>query len=78
VHFGHCTHLNEADRLGLAAFGDALPGFGWVGEAEALRARAEAAAAAGITEILYTPAGDDLIGQLESFHAALAPLQGVA
>ncbi len=76
VHFGHCTHLNEADRLALAAGGAALPGIGWVGEAEALRARATEAAAAGTTEILYTPAGDDLIGQLESFHAALSPLQG--
>jgi 5,10-methylenetetrahydromethanopterin reductase len=75
VHSGHCTHLNDADRLGLAAFGDTLPGIGWVDEAAAMRARAEQAAAAGSTEILYTPAGDDLIGQAEAFHAALAPLQ---
>lgn len=76
VHSGHCTHLNDADRLGIAGFGDAIPWHGWVGEAEDVRARAEAAAAAGTTEILYTPAGDDLIGQTETFYRALAPLRG--
>lgn len=76
VHFGHCSHLNDADRLGLAAFGADIPWHGWVGEAEGLRKRAEASAAAGATELLYTPAGDDPIGEAERFHAALAGVQG--
>jgi 5,10-methylenetetrahydromethanopterin reductase len=76
VHFGHCTHLNEADRLGLAAFGEQIPWNGWVGPAEDLRKRAEQTAAAGTTELLYTPAGDDLIGEAERFYAALQPVQG--
>jgi 5,10-methylenetetrahydromethanopterin reductase len=76
VHYSHCTHLSEADRLGLAAFGANIPWNGWVGSAEELRKRAEASAAAGTTELLYTPAGDDLIGEAERFIEAMKPLQG--
>ena len=75
VHYGHCTHLSDADRKGLAAFGNEIPWSGWVGDAADLRARAEATAAAATTEILYTPAGDDLIGEAERFYEALQPLQ---
>ncbi len=75
VHSGHCTHLNAADRLALAAYGDQVPWYGWVGEAADLRARAEAAASAGTTELLYTPAGGDLVGQTEAFYEALASVQ---
>jgi len=75
VHYGHCSHLSEADRIGLAAFGENIPWNGWVGDAEDLRKRAEATAAAGTTEILYTPAGDDPIGEAERFYQALQPLQ---
>lgn len=71
VHSGHCTHLNDADRLALAAFGDTIPWMGWVGEAEDIGKRAEASAAAGTTELLYTPAGDDLVGQAENFYEAV-------
>jgi len=74
VHYSHCTHLSDADRLGLAAFGENIPWNGWVGEAEDLRKRAEATAAAGTTELLYTPAGDDLIGEAERFIEALRSL----
>ena len=42
VHYSHCTHLSEADRIGLAAFGENIPWNGWVGSAEELRKRAEA------------------------------------
>jgi 5,10-methylenetetrahydromethanopterin reductase len=76
VHYGHCTHLSNADRLGLAAFGGTIPWNGWVGEAEDLRQRAAETAAAGTTEILYTPAGDDMIGEAERFYEALKSLQG--
>ena len=71
VHSGHCTHLNEADRAGLAAFGEAIPWAGWVGSAEDVLARAQASRAAGVTELLYTPAGDDLVGQAETFYRAV-------
>ena len=76
VHYSHCTHLSEADRLGLAAFGEEIPWHGWVGDADALRKRAEETAAAGTTELLYTPAGDDLIGEAERFYEAVKSVQG--
>jgi 5,10-methylenetetrahydromethanopterin reductase len=75
VHHSHCTHLSTADRRGIAAFGDAIPWHGWVAEADEIRRRAEEAAAAGTTEILYTPAGDDLLGQAETFYRALESVQ---
>ncbi len=75
VHSGHCTHLNDADRLGLSAF-DEIPWMGWVGEAEDLRKRAEASATAGSTELLYTPAGDDLLGEAATFYEAVRSTQG--
>ncbi len=71
VHYSHCTHLSAADRKALAVFGDQIPWHGWVGEKGAVRERAEAAKAAGTTEILYTPAGDDLLGQVETFYDAV-------
>lgn len=75
VHAGHCTHLSTADRASLAAMGGEIPWFGWVAEADAMRAKAEEAAAAGSSEILYTPAGDELLEQAESFYAAVGSLQ---
>jgi 5,10-methylenetetrahydromethanopterin reductase len=75
VHSGHCTHLNHADRLALAAFGE-VPWIGWVGEAESVCERVKASEEAGSTEILYTPAGDDLIGQAETFYEAVRSTQG--
>jgi 5,10-methylenetetrahydromethanopterin reductase len=74
VHYSHCTHLSTADRKAIAAFGDAVPWHGWVGEAGAVRKRAEESAAAGVTEILYTPAGDNLLGQAETFFEAVGSI----
>jgi len=79
VHSGHCTHLNDADRLAFQAWqasGGEIPWHGWVGEAEEIRKRAEQSAAAGSTELLYTPAGDDLLGQAETFYGAVKTVQG--
>ena len=76
VHEGHCSHLSDRDRIIFEACGEDVPWFGWVGSAEEVRKRAEASAAAGSTEILYTPAGDDLLGQAESFYQAVGGLQG--
>ena len=75
VHSGHCTHLNDADRLALRAF-DAVPWIGWVGEALDVAERARASATAGTTELLYTPAGDDLLGQAEAWYEAVRSTQG--
>ena len=76
VHDGHCTHVVEKDRHIFDAAGDDIAWLGWVGSAEEVRKSAEASAAAGISEILYTPAGSDLEREGRAFYEAVAPLQG--
>ncbi|HEY8217617.1 MAG TPA: LLM class flavin-dependent oxidoreductase [Acidimicrobiia bacterium] len=71
VHEGHVTHVVERDRAVLDAAGDGVAGFGWIGTPDELRARAEAAAASGVTELLYTPSGPDLDREMGAFMAAL-------
>ena len=74
AHAGHVTHLTDRDReLALeGAWAMKGPGFTWVGDAGEIRARAEASAAAGVTEILYTPAGPDVVGEVRRMAEALA------
>jgi 5,10-methylenetetrahydromethanopterin reductase len=65
VHYGHATHVNDLDRgLVLEAAWD-LPMLqrAWIGTPDELRARAEQAAANGVTELLYTPCGPDPVGE---------------
>ncbi|MDW3218940.1 MAG: LLM class flavin-dependent oxidoreductase [Acidimicrobiales bacterium] len=72
VHEGHCSHVTDRDRPLLATKGTADdPWSGWVGDAADIRDRVEAAAAAGSTEILYTPAGPDLEREMRAFAAAV-------
>jgi len=71
VHEGHATHVTERDRAAVDAAGDLLGGFGWVGTVDDVRARAEAALAAGATELLYTPAGPDVAREMQAFAAAV-------
>jgi 5,10-methylenetetrahydromethanopterin reductase len=51
--------------------GEMLSGFGWIGDRDAVRAKAEDAFAAGATELLYTPAGPDKERELRAFAAAV-------
>jgi 5,10-methylenetetrahydromethanopterin reductase len=71
VHEGHVTHVLPRDEVVLDAAGDGITGFGWVGTADEIRARAEAAAATGVTELLYTPSGPDMEGEMRRFAEAL-------
>ena len=74
VHAGHVTDVVAHDDKFLdAATGDDLATAGWLGTPEELRSRADAVAAQGVTELLYTPAGPDVGHQMESFAAALLP-----
>ena len=57
--------MTERDRPLLS--GEGLANFTWTGEAEVLRARLDATAEAGTTEILYAPIGPDIPRELESF-----------
>ncbi|MCJ7672427.1 MAG: LLM class flavin-dependent oxidoreductase, partial [Acidimicrobiia bacterium] len=71
VHEGHATHVTDRDRAAVDAAGDLLGGFGWVGDVGAVRARADAAFAAGATELLYTPAGPDIAHEMQAFASAV-------
>lgn len=71
VHEGHMIAVSERDRDYVAAAGPAILQAGWTGDAAAVRARAEAAAAAGVTELAYGPVGGDVERELEAFAAAV-------
>jgi len=75
VHGGHCTHVVDRDETIFDALGEDVAWVGWVGSAEDVLKRAEASAAAGVSEILYTPAGTDLERDTRAFYQAVTPLQ---
>jgi 5,10-methylenetetrahydromethanopterin reductase len=72
VHEGHASHVMPRDRAVLEAAGEGIAGFGWSGTPDDVRARAEAAAASGVSELLYTPAGPDWGREMRAFAAALS------
>ena len=65
THEDHLVNVPERDRPVLS--GEGLTAFTWTGEAEVLRARLDATAAAGTTEILYQPCGPDIARELRAF-----------
>lgn len=80
VHRGHLMYLNEADTAAWNAGAHALVEHATLtGTAEEVRAKVDALAAQGVTELVYQPAGD-IRRELETFAAAmgLAPPAAVA
>lgn len=71
VHEGHVTHVTARDRAAIDAAGDLIAGFGWVGDRDDMRARADQAFASGTTELLYTPAGPDVAREMRAFASAV-------
>ncbi len=67
THEDHLVAVTERDRPLLS--GEGLTSFTWTGEADVLRARLDATAAAGTTEILYAPIGPDVPRELRAFMA---------
>ncbi len=67
IHEDHLVHVTERDRPLLS--GEGLAGFTWTGDAATLRTRLETTAAAGTSEILFQPGGDDIERELRSFMA---------
>ncbi len=67
THEDHLVNVPERDRPLLSGVG--LTTFTWTGEADVLRARLDATAAAGTTEILYQPCGPDVARELRAFMA---------
>ncbi|MFJ4654340.1 LLM class flavin-dependent oxidoreductase [Nocardia sp. NPDC088792] len=71
VHQGHLTTLTDRDHELVTAAGPALLTPGWTGTPEQLRDRATHAAASGVTEIVYAPAGGDITAELSAYAKAL-------
>ncbi len=67
LHEDHIVGVTERDRPLLS--GEGLTAFTWTGEADVLRARLDATAEAGTTEILYAPIGPDVPRELRAFMA---------
>jgi 5,10-methylenetetrahydromethanopterin reductase len=72
VHEGHVTHVTPRDRKLVDQSGPMIGMMGWAGTADQIREKAEAAIAAGATEILYTPAGPDVPREMRAWAAALS------
>jgi 5,10-methylenetetrahydromethanopterin reductase len=70
VHEGHVEAIPERELFLLDLAGPMLTQSGWTGDAAAIRARVEKAAAGGATEIVYMAAGPDVPRELEAFARA--------
>jgi 5,10-methylenetetrahydromethanopterin reductase len=69
AHQGHLSSLTDRDRELVAAAGPSVLQAGWTGNAASIRERLDQASAAGITEIVYVPAGPNTNRELEAFAA---------
>jgi 5,10-methylenetetrahydromethanopterin reductase len=65
LHSGHLVAPNALDRSVLT--GELLVTMGLAGDMEAQRARLERLGAAGVTEVVYQPAGPDIPRELRAF-----------
>ncbi|MEV1245667.1 LLM class flavin-dependent oxidoreductase [Nonomuraea sp. NPDC049750] len=70
AHQGHISRLTERDRGVVTAAGPAILEPGWTGDAASIAARFDEAGAAGVTEVVYVPAGRDIPGELRAFAQA--------
>jgi 5,10-methylenetetrahydromethanopterin reductase len=71
VHEGHLNYVKELDQPLMDAVDASLLDSGWTGEAKAVAERFAAAGAAGVTDVLYNPAGPDIAGELRAFAEAI-------
>jgi 5,10-methylenetetrahydromethanopterin reductase len=67
IHEDHLVHVTERDRP--LVTGDAITAFTWTADSATLRARLDATAAAGTSELLYAPMGPDVPRELAAFMA---------
>jgi len=67
LHEDHFVAVTERDRA--VVTGDVLSMFTWTGEATDLRARLDALAESGATEVLFAAGGPDIARELRAFHA---------
>lgn len=72
THEGHLVHVTDRDRAAVVEGAGLLRRVTLTGTPESLRGRVEQLAAAGVTELVYQPAGDDIAGELDRFRAAVS------
>jgi 5,10-methylenetetrahydromethanopterin reductase len=70
AHRGHLVEVTERDRPLLDVAGDLIQHSGMVGHDDEVKAKIDAAGAAGATEILYAPSGPDIPRELRAFARA--------
>jgi 5,10-methylenetetrahydromethanopterin reductase len=71
THEGHLVSLTDRDRAALTEGADLLGTVTLTGTPAELQKRVSDLAAAGVTEVVYQPAGPDIPGELERFIAAV-------
>ncbi len=76
THEGHLVRLTAVDEQAVALAADLLPQFTFTGTAAQLRERAAEYEAGGVTELVYQPAGPDVVGELARMAAALGDVTG--
>ena len=64
THEGHLVRLTAVDEEAVALAADLLPQFTFSGTKAQLRERVAEYAAGGVTELVYQPAGSDVVGEL--------------
>jgi 5,10-methylenetetrahydromethanopterin reductase len=70
VHEGHVVTVTARDQALLDEAGPAILKTGWTGTRDEIAAHLRRAADAGVTEVVYTPAGPDIARELASFASA--------
>lgn len=77
IHEGHLVRPNVHDRAAWQAGASAMVGQagGLTGTAEELRPRIEALEQQGVTELVYQPAGGDIVRELHAFAELAEPLR---
>jgi 5,10-methylenetetrahydromethanopterin reductase len=68
MHYGHLVHVNENDRPFVTP--ELIETLGLAATADTWREKLAALEGAGVTEVAYQPAGDDVAGELEAFAEA--------
>jgi 5,10-methylenetetrahydromethanopterin reductase len=70
VHEGHVCSLTDRDRKAIQKAGAGILEYGWTGSAAKIRSAALNSAALGVTEIVYTPSGPDVVSEIDTFAKA--------
>jgi 5,10-methylenetetrahydromethanopterin reductase len=70
THRGHLVHLNDHDEAVIGP--EHISALTFTGTVDHLRQQLDGLAAAGVTEVVYQPAGPDIVGELEAFSRLVA------